>query len=347
MTTGLVLLRKGSASRHHLSGRRLDEARTIARQLRDLTGARGDALDGLAGYIVSRLPETGFVRRPRADRTRGEAKPWANGQHEVQVRPFEPLDDEVELSKADAAVVLETDWVSGDKGVVGFGRMLLPTDRRTLATAGLGEVRIGEVQLERKSKGRVRITAARQVELAGVTLVAEESELRGAELHRAVAELVLANRLFKGCREGLLDALHGWRIVASWRGEPLEQYPSIAGPQPEDPAAWLAQRIATLGVETDRDLELLEAEDLLPDLEAETDVPRWELDPLLKDFPRIWTDRGGAYCCTVEPGLRRVTLEPLDAAAKKLKEPSASALPRFRGFQVVYQQGSRRLVLRG
>ena len=55
---------------------------------------------------------------------------------------------------------------------------------------------------------------------------------------------------------------------------------------------------------------------------------------------------GGHYSCTVRHASRTVELEPLDNRARKQKEPSVGALPRFQGFRVVYVQGSRRLTLR-
>ena len=346
VTTGLRLLREGSAKRHYLSRRRLDEARTIARQLRELTGARGESLKGLAEYIVTRLPAAGFVLRPRASRERGRSRPWANGMIEVQVYAFQPVDIAAELPKHSAAVILETDWVASTKGIVGIGRMILPTGTSTLAAAGLGEAMLAGIQLEKKSGGRIKISAERNVKLAGVTLATGEVELRGQDLQRAVAELVLENRLFKGTGDALRDAMHGWRILAGWRGEPLPESPPILAPEPANDVDWLMQRIATLGLETSADLSLIERDDLVPNLETETGIPSWEIEQVLKDFPRVWSYQGGLYSCTVLPGSRRVHLEPLDKKARKLKEPAAGSLPRFRGFGVTFQQGSRRLSLR-
>ena len=345
VTTGLRLLRKGSARRHHLSQRRLDEARTIARQLRELTGAHGEELIGLADYIVTRLPAAGFVLRPRANRERGRSAPWANGTIEVQVYAFEPVDHELELPKYNAAVILETDWIASANGIVGIGRMLLPTSLATLAAAGLGEATLAGIQLA-KTGGRIEISAERLVQLAGVTLATGEVALSGRELHRAVAELVLENRLFKGTHEALREALHGWRILAAWQGEPLAEHAAIPAPQPAEDLAWLTQRIATLGVETCADLALIERDDLVPQLDKETGIPSWELEQLLKHFPRVWSHQGGLYSCTVLPASRRVHLEPLDSKARKLKEPTAASLPRFHGFAVTFQQCSRHLTLR-
>lgn len=346
VTMNLRLLRSGEARTHHLSQKRLDEARAISRQLRELTGARGEATQGLDAFLVSRLPQTGFVRRPRAEQSTARSVPWANGTVEVQVFAFEPLDPAVEPRKASAAVVLETDWLASSSGVRGIGRMVLPSDPRVFAAAGLGEAKVTDVQLDKSSPGRIKITATRELQLAGVCLASDEVELIGAELHRAVAELVLANRLFRGAGDALRDALHAWALLAQWRGEPVAEHRTSSAPAPTDAAAWLAQRLATLGVAAAEDLALLDAADLVPDLAAATGVPAWIAEPIVKAFPRVWTHEGGQYACTVLAASRTVELEPIDGKARKQKEPSVGALPRFQGFRVVYVQGSRRLTLR-
>ena len=272
--------------------------------------------------------------------------PWANGTVEVQVFPFEPLDPAVESRQCSAAVILETEWLASSSGVRGIGRMVLPSDPQVFAAAGLGEAKVADVQLDKSSPGRIKITATRELQLAGVRLASGEVELDGTDLHRAIAALVLENRLFRGAGEGLRDALHAWALLAQWRDEPVAEHRTRSAPAPTDAAAWLTQRIATLGVESAADLALLDADDLLPDLEAETGVPEWVAEPLVKAFPRVWMHEGGQYACTVLPTSKTVELEPIDGKARKQKEPSAAALPRFQGFRVVYVQGSRRLTLR-
>jgi ATP-dependent helicase HrpB len=346
VTMNLRLLRAGVAGTHHLSRRRLDEARAISRQLRHLTGAVGESTKGLDAYIVARLPQAGFVRRPRADRSQARSVPWANGSVEVQVFPFEPIDPKVEPRKCSAAVVLETEWLASSIGVRGIGRLVLPSEPQVFAAAGLGVAKITRVQLDKGSRGGIRISALRELQLAGVCLASGEVELSGGDLHRAIAELVLENRLFRGSGDALRDALHAWALLVQWQDESVAQHRTSSAPAPTDPATWLTQRIATLGVESPADLALLDAADLLPDLERETGVPAWISAPIVRAFPRVWTHQGGQYVCSVRHAARTVEMEPLDAKARKLKEPSAAALPRFEGFAVVYLQGSRRLTLR-
>ena len=108
VSMNLKLLQEGVATTHQLSRRRLDEARSISRQLRELVGAKGESSQGLAEYIITRLPAAGFVKRPRASKERGRSVPWANGTIEVKVYPFDPVDPATEAWKSNAAVILET-----------------------------------------------------------------------------------------------------------------------------------------------------------------------------------------------------------------------------------------------
>lgn len=347
VTMNLRLIRDGQANEHHLSKRRLEEARSISRQLRELVGARGESLDGLASFILRRHPEAGFVLRPRAQKgtRRSRSQPWANGVIEVNVYPFEPLDPEVDAGKPTAGVILETEWLGSGTGVFGIGRMLLPAKPSVLADAGLGEVTIGDVRLD-KSHGRVRVTAARDVQLAGVTLSSGEAPLEGAELHAAVAKFTFEGRLFKGVATTIADMLHAWRVLADWPNpDELGGY-GVPEPPLADPQEWLAARIALLGVERASDLALLEADDLTPELAAVTGIPDWVTSPIVDDFPRLWTYQGATYTCDVSPSSGKVTLEPCDATARKAGEPPARVLPRFRNFKVVFRQASRVLRLR-
>ena len=243
-------------------------------------------------------------------------------------------------------MILEVDWLSSAKGVYGIGRMILPSEPKVLAAAGLGERRVANVTLERRSRGRVEISATRETQLAGVTLAQDESVLKGAELRQAVAGLILENRLFKGARDLVRDALHGWDVLVNWTGELLAETQRGANPAPEHGDVWLIQRLADLGVETCEDLELIETTDLVPDLALETGIPDWESKPILEALPRLFHYQGGTYSCTVSSRTKTVLLEPVDAKAKKAKDPPLRVLPRFHGFRVSYKQGSRRQRLR-
>lgn len=348
VTMNLKLLREGDAHLHHLSDRRMSEAKKISRQLRDLIGATGESTDGLAAFILKRLPEAGFVLRPRAQKKgrRSRSQPWANGEIEVSVYPFEPFDPETDPAKPTTAVILETEWLGSGPGVFGIGRNLLPARASNFVDAGIGESEIADVKLK-KSRGRVRITAQKEVRLAGVALASGESKLRGEDLRRAVARFVMEGRLFKGAADEIRQGLHGWSILANW---PVEQdlggYERPDPPSPDAPEPWLVERFDALGLQTAEELQLLENADIVPDLADVTGLPAWLYQPIVDDFPRTWTHQGSTYSCSVDAGAEKVVLEPANGKAKKVGEPPAKLLPRFRDFKVVYRQASRMLRLR-
>lgn len=347
VTMNLRLLRDGGVE-HHLSGQRLREARAVSQQLRRLVGANGDGTAGLVPFILRQLPEAGFVLRPRAQKSGGTSRsePWANGQIEVNVYPFEPLDPNTDAAKPTAGVILETEWLGDGTRVFGIGRMLLPARPAQLAEAGLGESTVSKVQLD-KRRGVPRISAAKETQLAGVALASTDAELTGPDLHRAAAGLVMENRIFKGVRDALPDALHSWCLLANWTDlEDLGGYPSPPPPTPEEPVAWLAARFAALGLERCDDFPLLENDDLIPNLERETGIPDWVHRPLIEAFPRLWTHQGATYSCEVSPSARKVVLQPHNSAARSAGEPPRNVLPRFRDFSVLFRQASRVLKLR-
>ena len=346
VTMNLRLLRQG-AEAHHVSSQRLREARAISKQLRGLLGARGEALQGLVPFILRRLPDAGFVLRPRAQKnTRSRSQPWANGKTEVNVIPFEPLDPNTQPAKPTAALILETEWLGSGAGVFGVGRMLLPAPKVQLADAGLGESTVSKVQLIKRRDGPW-IVAQIETQLAGVSLSTGETELTGPDLHRAASQLVLENRIFKGVKDALADALHSWCLLADWPdAADLGGYPPPPPPVSSDPEEWLTQRFANLGLQTNEDFALLENEDLVPKLDRETGIPVWAYQPLVDAFPRMWTYQGAVYRCEVVPSSRKVVLSPHNAAARKAKEPPRTVLPRFHDFSVLFRQASRILKLR-
>jgi ATP-dependent helicase HrpB len=364
----LRCLRRGDPRRHGLHSAALDAARRRAEAFRGLLDVRpasatkDDALtrgwDAIAAHLLRRVPEAGFVLRPRALRPpakrarRGrerDEEPWANGEVEVEVTPWRPpIPDPPELARARAGVLLQHTWLEGGRrqATRGRGWMLLPCAPAALAHAGLGEVRATDPTIT--GKAGVTVRARVQRVLSEVVLSEEDEVLAGAPLREALASFFLDDRWRRGAREAVLEDLHLWRLAHAWpRTDPDLPLGEANVLEPEaDERAYVVDRLATLGVEAGADCALLDDDDLRPDLEAVTGLPAWELDRLRTDFPRLWRHAGGTFRCDVEPTRRRVTLEPLDKAARKLKTPAAAVVPRFRGFAVRHRQASRVVDLR-
>ncbi len=364
----ILALRRGDADRHGLHATRLAEVRRVAASLRQALGVATppeqdrDPLprrDALARHLLERWPQAGFVLRARAEAKRARAgadagdgrEPWANGAgDELWVRPWSPPHPRPygapERRAPTAGVLLGHFWLGGPGlEVRGYGRLLLPCAPALLAEAGLGEVEVAAAEPRSGPRG-VEVVGRTVRRLAGVVLAEDEAPLHGEALCQAVARLVLDNRLgrFKGCADPVRDHVHLHALLVAWPEHDVAE--AARGWPTDDPAAYLARQLATLGVEASADLALLEPDDLRPDLARLTGLPEATIAALREDFPRTWTHLGAQYGCEVGPQSRVVTLEPLNAAARKAPDPSPRVLPRFRGFRVRYRKASRLVDLR-
>lgn len=356
------LLRQADPRRHRAETRALAEARRIAAQLHDAMGVSADRAlpspeewSAVGRLLLDVWPESAFVLRARARTAKAKARdrflqPWTNGEVEVEVGTFEPMDPDVApvgyIASPVAGVLLEVAWIGdGATGFSGRGRMLLPLPVEMLADAGVGEEQVGEVRLNKRGPVLVGEVERR---LGEVVLGRREERLRGEVLRRAAAGFILEGRLLRPAGEQLLDALHLLALLRDLPGHHRPAgMPETRPEVPEDPEAWLVARLEELGLEASDELSLLSAGDALPDVEALTGWPSWELERLAEEFPRVWEHLGARYACEVRPGSGTVTLEPVNAEATRRGTPEPAVLPRFRGFRVRYRKASRVVPLRG
>ncbi len=366
----LTALRQGDATQHGLHEPTLREARQLAKSLRQLLDpsargpheepppARDD--DALVQHLLARAPQLAFVLRERAAKAaargrgprEGRAQPWGNGEVELWVDPYEPhaLADQERVARQppEAGLILGHVWVDASQGlgVRGYGQLVLPCTRQALADARVGELMYEEAVARRAGKGW-QIDARVSRSLAGVALTQQREPLRGAPLREALARFILEGRILPEGRDALLDDLHLWGILAQWPPSLDTEHWRLRpmGPPPE-PEAFLIAQLGTLGLSSAAELALIEADDLRPPLEAITGVPRFELDWLLGELPRVWVYQGAMYHCQINPRAQRAVMTPANQAARDRKEPPRERLPRLRGCRVVYEQGSRVVTLR-
>ncbi|KIG12513.1 ATP-dependent helicase HrpB [Enhygromyxa salina] len=356
----LLALRCGEPRIHGLHRAGLAEVRRLANSLRQLIGAPAlaprptaelPAPGELARFVLERVPELAFVRRARAKRDahrpgRG-GEPWANGEVELALREavVPGLDPDAGDPPPKAGLMLDREWLGEGRSAQGRGRMLLPCSFAELDAAGLGELELSDAKLEIR-RGVVRgVEAVVERRFAGVCLAKRTQPLSGGALRATLASMILEGRklppLSAGLRERVRDELHVWALLSQAANGPLAGR-VVALPEPPSADVYLCDRLAQLGLEQASELELLADEDLCPVLDTlaapivalgERD---WSPDALARDFPRVWSERGARYSCAVDLGRGRVTLEPVDARARKHGEPKAALVPRYRGFAVVY-----------
>lgn len=360
----LACLRWGYPREHGLHRSAWNEAKKVSASLRDMVDApedhpRGDdeplpEPEELAAFLLDRISEFAFVLRDRAKERRrdgkpklGRSEPWANGEVELDVYPFEPpVDSRVrdeEVDHPEAGLVLSVFWV-GDRGtgIHGLGSMLLPASKGQLADAGLGEPEPTKLRVQHGGLAP-RIIGRVEQKYAGTTLRTEERELEGRALCEAVAGLIAERRLMGDVVEDLREDLHLLEVVGQWPEE--ERYWSAVDEVPEL-EEYLADRLWELGLRESEDLALVEPEDLRPDLADELGLPAFEIEDWREEFPRTWEHMGRAYECLVQPSTGKVILEPANKKARKGDDPTARHLPRFKGFSVYFRNASRVVPIR-
>jgi len=188
----------------------------------------------------------------------------------------------------------------------------VPVRLGTLADAGLGRRRLAGVE-----EHRGRLQAVWETVYAGRVLRREEGSPRGELLADAAATLTARGKLFPSVRKRLPERLGAWSLHRRLEGgDPVE----------DDPEGWLRARFRELGVEAPDDLELIEAEDLLPpELDGYT---RSELD---RRFPRSLRLPDGVYAVEYRVGAQEVVLVPPRGITKV---PVSRDLPPWEGWRV-------------
>lgn len=351
----LVALRSGDPRALHLDVAVRRDALRTADQLRRAVGATSGVTDvpnhsALLAHVLSRWPESAFVARTRAlkRRTEGERvdrEPWANGTDEVQLRHWRPDWHEGAWKPPVAGAVLDVEWLgAGGTGVRGVGGYLIPCTTEELLVHGAGTATASRVRWANKRRERVIVDV--DVELGGVVLGEREEQPRGAALRDALAHLFLEGRWFRGdATARLLDALHCWKLVADGALKIVSRDPDAATCEPPPEAsAWLVAQLETLGLQSNDDIPLVEADDLMPDVEAETGAPSWDLERVRDEFPRVWEHLGAEYGCQYNVAAGRVLMTPANKAAGA--PPDGKLVPAFRGFRVFYEKASRRVPVR-
>jgi ATP-dependent helicase HrpB len=300
-----------------VNGSALTEARRTAEQIRQGLGiaqASEDAPDReeLVRQILRADPELAFVRRIKRDYSLG------NGSEEVEVGSGTRM----QPSHA-AAVVLDRHSVPG-KGTtrtITIATCLAPVTFAELARAGMGEIvrRDPYWRDERIQQPVERVYAGRVIDSW-----VEEPE--GNALCTAVAELMAKGELWPETGERLRRDIEAWNLYIRLGFDSGEQV---------DLRAWLAERLAEIGLETCEDLEVLEPEDL-----RFNGVPEWERDQFDRFYPRHLSLANLEVDVEYEPALSRITLVKTSGIRKD--PPQRWELPAWgRGWEVRFRAGSK------
>jgi HrpA-like RNA helicase len=304
------------ALRHDHRARR--EARRLATQIRqrlDLPGIPGEPdfdRDTLMRASLEAAPELAFVRREKRRHAMG------NNYREVTIGDDTRLEED-----AEAALVFDDHSVPGKRGTrqtFTFATCLAPVPLSLLVDTGLGEVEPGAVRLE---DGRPVVVEERHY--ANRVIDRRETVPTGVTLRTALARLILANRLLRPAGERLIDDLRQWHLYVALGNDQGET------PSPE---AWLSERLATLGVETPDDMELIEPEDLVF-----PGIPDWERQRFDDRYPARLNIDTMQLDVHYEVDRKRITVERVGGNRKA--QPQRWELPAWSGWRIRFRDGSK------
>jgi ATP-dependent helicase HrpB len=295
------------------------EARRLADQVRELAGLppRPADDDGTATAMptveaaASAAPATAFVRRERRRFAMG------NGGEEVEIGRDSLMPDD-----AEAALVLDSHSVpgKGTRQTLTMATVLAPIPLDALIRAGGADAELAAPEWRDGA-----LVVRRQWRYAGRVIASERTEPVGAEARRALAQLTLDGTLLAPAGKRLTDDLAAWSLyVALGFGE---------GDIPEA-RAWLAGRLAALGVESDADIELVEPDDLRFE-----GVPAWERERFDRTYPREVQLSGLRMRIHYDVRRRTVTAEKIEGSRKT--DPKRWELPAWQGWHVQFQRASR------
>ena len=306
--THLRIMRQDPPSGIAYREKELHAARNTAAQVRrqlgystELAADRLPEREACMTALLAAAPEAAFLRRKQAKR-----RDWLANGRGMEMTPAKhsrfPEDSE-------CAAVLAIHSLPGGRGTqqtVTLGTCLAPVPIQVVLQA-----KISEEVFTHPTWDGTGVSMYREYQFAGRTLhrVAEAPE--GAALRRAVAALMGMGDMWPKTAQRLYDDIQAWNLAVAL-GE-------CAGSQVvfED---WLARELAHLGLETQEDLAVLAAEDLV----FEGIVP-WQRKEFDRRFPRLLELEGMRVQIHYDPRHSVITLEKV--AGKRKSPPTRRELP--------------------
>lgn len=293
------------------------EARTLSRQLRQalnlgkLSEAKVINRESWLDDVLRASPSLAYVRRLKRPGAMG------NGYSELLIG------DQCRLTEqAVAAIAFDTFSVPGrgTRQTLNRGTCLAPITFQQMRRCGLGEAQLAEAQWQAEQL-LVRV----EYTYAGRVIDSAEAEPEGEVARRALANLILRNRLLAPAGEQLLSDTQAWALylaLGEGEGEPIES------------EAWLLSKLEQLGVESGDDVLLLEATDL-----KFQGIPDWERESFDERFPRTVSLSG--LHMRIEYDIPKKIITAIFDRGSRKADPKRWELPRWAGWRVKYQRASR------
>lgn len=308
----------GEPRRHNLDAVALRDARQVARRFRSLfsqTGSAATSRRDLAMTLLAAWPDCAHLARRRKRQIA-----WSNGGTELSLGRETAINPE----KAEAILVLESRAFGQGRKRQLVITAAMPVPIAWLVRAGLGRERLGGVAYKRR-----RIVATIERVYAGRVIATREEAPQGALAREAARDLILRGRIFPGAADTLRTRHAASSLAAQLDG-------GTASPPLAD---WLLERLETLGMTAVDDLELLEADDVLP-----AALPDHIAEALARRYPSELSIGDARYRIEYDPAKREATLEQVSGHRKS--PPPDHYLPRLPGWRLLLSHKNRVRTLR-
>ncbi|MFP1677402.1 helicase-related protein [Alloalcanivorax sp. C16-2] len=296
-----------------------DEARQLATRMRALLdlpalpASLDEDVPAILAAAIAANPRAVFLRREKERRRDA----MGNGGEEVRVGEDSRFPED-----AEAALVLDSHSLpgKGTRQTLTLATCLAPVPVLELVTQGLAQPETGDVEWH---GGEPVVT--RHWCYAGRRIHTDTTRPEGAAARQVLAHLILDGECLAPAGERLMDDLDAWRLYLALGHD--------QGEAPE-PAPWLEQRLAEMGVESLDDRALLEPEDL-----CFPGIPDWERERFDEKYPRFVTLSDLNMRVHYQIAQRRVELE--HQSGNRKAAPRRWELPAWSGWRVRYRKASR------
>ncbi|TMP38011.1 helicase-related protein [Pseudoalteromonas rubra] len=314
----VIALIRGKAPGIRAEEDALREARQFSSQLREafslpsLDKAASYDRDALLSAIASVRPDWLYIKK---DNRRGG---FSNGHSEVV-----PAKESRVPDTCDAILVIDTYALAG-KGVkqaTTLATLSAPVTRSLLIQHAQTGTTLERAYLE---EGTIWVEFVRHY--AGVALERQSHIATGSQLIPACVKLIEQNLLFSGVWQQVNAMLDYQYLYHQYEQSDIPAVPSTT--------QWLTQTLGDLGIETQEDLTLIEAQDLfyLP-------IDSWVIEPFMEKFPLEVVLPELTMTVTYSFTAKRIILEYLHGNRKDA--PKRWELPAWSGFKIRYKKASK------
>ncbi len=324
-------MRSGDAMRHGLDHKALSEARSAADRYRRL--GFGDAKWSgkvprreLAELLMHAWPGSAQIRRDQKKRR----FTWSSGSTEMELDP----ESAVRAADTEALVVLDVRAVAAQGNSNGLLiTAAMPVPLAWLVSAGLGDEEVSAPCFE---EGRLIATVSRVY--AGKVLAEYEQPPTGDAARMAIRDLIMQGRCFKGALPKIKDRYElaelAIQVATTDRGAKYGAVSAISTEPLPRLNDWLLKRLEDLGLESGADLDLLDAEDLMPP------APPDDIAQIIaRNYPKSLNIGDAQYRIEYRLSERTAIFHQISGSRKD--PPSAMHLPNLNGLRMFWEHKNR------